>query len=374
MKKSLVHLKFSVSTNQFDSRPQSWSRRQWIRNIAVASAAAAVGPGIVRLAHAAKDKEVVMSMSGGSYMENWQKKIIDPFQKETGITVKMVPGSFHAHAMRVRASRRGAPPFDLLMGDGFDFINLIAGGYLLPLAASKVPNLAEVAPKFRDQFDDRGVLFDYASLGIAYSTARVKNPPKSWREFVDRTAAGDFGNRVFCNNLPAGVRGPEFLMLFDRVFGKDDKDVDAGFAAFKRMKPHVFKFFTTFSDPVQLITNGEGDIGPGWDGRTYIAHDAGEKIDWIAPTEGVGAAGPTVGVVKGGNSDAAYALLNYSIGAVAQKAFCEAMGYGAVNAKVVYSERLAKRVPSVQNAIVADNRFISEHLREWVERWNREIL
>jgi putative spermidine/putrescine transport system substrate-binding protein len=274
--------------------------------------------------------------------------------------------------MQLRTSH-GTPPFDLFLGDGYDAVSLIAGGRFLPLTADKVPNIKDVYEKFKKQFNGFAALFDYASVGIAYSTERIKNPPVSWREFIDRTAAGDFDKRVFFNGFP-GVRGPEVLMALSRVFGGDPEKIDAGFAAIKRIRPYVFKFFTSFNDPVQLIMTGEGDIGPGWDGRTFIAHDqSGGKINWIDPKEGAAAGGPIVAVVKGGNSDGAYALINYALGAEAQKAFCEAMGYGAVNSKVVYSERLAKRIPSAQNALVADDRFIATHLGAWVERWNREI-
>lgn len=355
---------------------QSRGRRRMLRGLSAAGTAAAMGPLAsilgARRAAAAGDKEVVLSMSGGSYMSNWQREIIDPFQKLTGIHVTMVPGSFHTHAMQLRASH-GRPPFDVFMGDGYDAVNLIAGGRLLPLTPDKVPSINDVYDKFKAPWGGHAALIDYASIGLAYSTERVKKPPRSWREFVDRTAAGDFDKKVFFNGFP-GVRGPEVLMTLSRVFGGDPKNVDAGFEAIKRIKPHVFKFFTSFNAPVELLMSGEGDIGPGWDGRTYIAYDeSGGKVDYIAPEEGVAAGGPILSVVKGGNTEAAYALVDYALGATAQKAFCEAMGYGAVNRKVVYSERLAKRIPSAEKAMVADDAFIAANLSKWVERWNRDM-
>lgn len=321
----------------------------------------------------AADKEIVMSMSGGSFMTNWQTRIIDPFQKATGIRVRMVSGSMKAHAMQLRAGR-GEPPFDVFMGENADFVNLIAAGLLLPLTEGKVPNLRDVHSKFKAPYGGYGSGFDYSSVGIAYRTDRIKGPPASWREFVDRTAAGEFGKTVFFNNLPSGVRGAEMLLTLSRVFGGDPKNVDAGFAAIKRMKPYVFKFFSSFNDPVTLLLNGEGDIGTGWDGRTYIAKDeSGGKVNWINPREGAASSGPPIGVVKGGNSDPAYALVNYALGAEAQKAFCEAMFYGSVNTKVVYSEHLAKRIPAIDAVHVHDDRFIAENAAAWIERWNREI-
>ena len=111
-------------------------RRKFMRGVSAAAAAATLAPllGTItsRSARAASDKEVVMSTSGGSFMQTWQTKIIDPFQKQTGLRVKQVSGSMKAHAMQLRASR-GTPPFDLFMGDGADFVNLAEGGFMLPL-------------------------------------------------------------------------------------------------------------------------------------------------------------------------------------------------------------------------------------------------
>lgn len=366
----------SKRSEHFDKPLQSPGRRRLLRAVSAASTVAVVGPLVgglgARTAAAAGDKTVTLSMSGGSYMSNWQREIIDPFQKLTGIQVTVVPGSFHTHAMQLRASQ-GTPPFDVFMGDGYDAVNLIAGGRFLPLTPDKVPSISDVYEKFRSPWGGYAALIDYASVGLAYSTERVKRPPASWREFVDRTASGDFDKKVFFNGFP-GVRGPEVLMTLSRVFGGDAKNVDAGFEAIKRIKPHVFKFFTSFNAPVELLMSGEGDIGPGWDGRTYLAYDESHgKVDYIAPEEGVAAGGPILAVVKGGNTEGAYALVSYALGATAQKAFCEAMGYGAVNRKVVYSERLAKRIPSAEKAMVADDAFIAANLSKWVERWNREI-
>ena len=352
-------------------------RRKFIRGVSAAAAAATLAPllGTVasRSARAASDKEVVLSTSGGSFMQTWQTKIIDPFQKQTGLRVKQVSGSMKAHAMQLRASR-GTPPFDLFMGDGADFVHLAEGGFMLPLMPDKVPSINEVAPKFKDQWHGFGSHFDYASVGLGYRTDRIKNPPASWRDFVERAAAGEFGKTVFFNNLPAGVRGPEMLLTLSRVFGGDIKNVDAGFAAIKRFKPYTFKYFSAYNDPVVLLTNGEGDIGPGWDGRTYIAHDeSGGKVNWIKPKEGPASNGPVVGVVKGGNAEGAYALINYALGAEAQKAFCEAMFYGSVNSKVVYSEHLAKRIPAIDDIQVFDEKFMASNVGAWIERWNREI-
>jgi putative spermidine/putrescine transport system substrate-binding protein len=349
------------------------SRRRILRTASGGVMAAAMGSLIPSFSRAADKKDIVMTMSGGSFMTNWQTKIIEPFQRLTGYRVTMVSGNTKAQAMQVRASR-GSPPFDVVLDGGSEYFGLIATGRLMPLDAVNVPNLKDVDDKFKKQWQGYGAHFDYSSVGIAYRSDRVKNPPTSWREFIDRTQRGEFGKTVFFNSLAAGVRGPEVMMTMARALTGDPTHIDSAFDAVKRMKPNIFKFFTAFNDPVVMLLNGEGTIGPGWDGRTYSAQEQSNgKIAWINPKEGAASSGPPIGVVKGGNTEGAFALVNYALGVEAQKAFCEAMLYGSVNRKVVYSDTLAKRVPSIGSIRVFDEQYIDKNIAAWIDKWNQEI-
>jgi putative spermidine/putrescine transport system substrate-binding protein len=322
----------------------------------------------------AQGREIVMPMSGGSFMDAVRTEVTEPFKEATGISVRMVPGNMKAHAMRLLSSR-GQPIFDVFLGNGDDFVKLLDANRMLPLAPDKVPSIEEVHPKFKEQWQDHGSLFDYFSIGLSYNTQNLRNPPRSWREFVDRTAAGDFGNQVFFNSLPGGVRGPEVLVTLARALTGDERQVDAAFEAIRRMKPHILKFFSSINDPVVMLLNGEALVGPGWDGRVFVAHDESNgRVQFVKPADGLASNGPPIGVVKGGSEDAAYRFVNFALSAPVQKAFCEKMFYGAVNTKVVYSEKVANRLPTPDEVNVPNERFMAENMSSWIERWNREII
>lgn len=349
------------------------SRRKLIA-AGMATGAALMGAAYLggRSARAA-GKDVLISMSGGSFMKNWQTEILDPLRKKSGINGKMVSGNIKAHAMSLLASK-GEPPFDVFLGNGDDYLKLVEAGLMLPLAPDKCPSIKDVHPKFKDQWGGLGALFDYSSVGIACRSDQVKTPPASWRELVERTAKGDFGKNVFFNSLPAGVRGAEVMLVMERAFGGNSEALDGAFDAVKRMKPNILKFFTSFNDPVVLLTNGEASLGTGWDGRTFVAEDeTSGKIRWIRPAEGAASNGPVIGVVKGGNEAAAYAVVDYALSAEAQKPFCENMFYGSVNTKVTYTDKLASRIPTIDGVSIADERLIARNAGKWIDRWNREI-
>jgi putative spermidine/putrescine transport system substrate-binding protein len=251
---------------------------------------------------------------------------------------------------------------------------LIQARKLIPLDEKKIPNMADVPAKFKDGWEGQGVLIDYSSVGLAYRTDKVKDGVKSWKEFVQRTIAGDFGRQVFFNNLSSDVRGAEVLAMFGKVFGNGYEDIDAGISAVRKMKPNIFKFFNAFNDPVVLLTSGEGIIGPGWDGRTFIAQDTTHgQVKWVNPEEGAVSSGPVMGVVKGGKEDLARAYIDYSLSEEAQKGFCEAMFYGSVNRKVQYSDKVKDRLPSADTVQLIDTHILIRNMDAMLDKWNKQI-
>lgn len=343
------------------------------RTVLAGGIAALATPYVASRDARAQGREIAVPMSGGSFMEFFRSEIAEPFRRKTGIAVRTVPGNMKAHAMQLMASR-GTPPFDVFLGNGEDLVKLLDASRMVPLTPDRVPSIAEVHPKFREQWQGFAAMFDYFTIGLAYNTELLLAPPRSWKEFAERTAKGDFGDQVFFNSLTGGVRGPEVLCTLARALTGSEENTDAAFDALRRMRPHIFKFFSSINDPVVMLLNGEGLIGPGWDGRVFVAQDESKgKVQFITPTDGVACNGPPIAVVRGGNQDAAYAFVDFALSADTQKAFCEKMNYGAVNTGVVYSGGLASRLPKPDEVTVANERFMAANIGRWVERWNREI-
>jgi putative spermidine/putrescine transport system substrate-binding protein len=321
----------------------------------------------------AQGRELLFPTSGGPFMQYLISEVAEPFRRKTGISVRMVPGSVKGHAMQLLAAR-GRPPFDVFLGNGEDYIQLIDANKVLPLTPQRVPSILDVHEKFKAQWNGMGSQFDYFSIGISYNTQLLREPPRSWKEFIERTVRGDFRNQVFFNSLGAGVRGPELLVTMARALTGDEQQVDPAFEAIRRMRPRIYKFFTNINDPVVMLLNGEGMIGPGWDGRVFVAHDeSGGKVQFVKPTDGLASSGPILGAVRGANEEAAYQLVDFALSTDVQKSFCEKMFYGSVNTKVQYSPSLADRLPRPEEVNVPNERFMAANMSRWLERWNREI-
>jgi putative spermidine/putrescine transport system substrate-binding protein len=321
----------------------------------------------------AQGRELLFPTTGGPFMQYMISEVAEPFRRKTGISVRMIPGAVKQHAVQLLAAR-GRPPFDVFLGNGEDYLQLIDANKMLPLPLEKVPSLRDVHEKFKAQWGGMGSQFDYFSIGISYNTQLLREPPRSWKEFIERTVRGDFRNQVFFNSLGAGVRGPELLTTLARALTGDETQVDPAFDAIKRMRPRIYKFFTSINDPVVMLLNGEGMIGPGWDGRVFVAHDESQgRVQFVKPTDGLASSGPIIGVARGSNEEAAYQLVDFALSEEVQRNFCEKMFYGSVNTKVTYSPNLANRLPRVDEVNVPNERFMAANMSRWLDRWNREI-
>jgi putative spermidine/putrescine transport system substrate-binding protein len=313
--------------------------------------------------------------SGGPYAEAVKKHEVDAFEPETGIPVQFVMGSSAAQALQIRANPKN-PPFDVFCGSHIDLANLVNEGFMEVLPEEKVPNMRDVPSIFKPPFfKGRAVGHDYGAIGISYSTASIASPPTSWRDFVDRTAAGEFGRNVFFPNVPVVIRGPEIMMLIAKAFTNDTLNFAAALEQVKRMKPYIVKFFNTPSDPVTLLEQREGTIGPGWDARTWAGADAtGGKMAWLTPKEGspVGVYG--LAALKNAQTELAFKLINHMLRPDLQSRFAAEIGNAVSNAKAQYPPKIAKRIAKFEDLFFPDPNIVITNSPKWFEAWNREIV
>ncbi|MBI3978294.1 MAG: ABC transporter substrate-binding protein [Chloroflexi bacterium] len=319
------------------------------------------------------NKTIVIGTSGGPFLDNLKKHILDPFAKQTGADVQVSAGAFPAIAAALRASK-DKPPYDFVSISAELILQMIADDFWVKLTPENVPNLKDMYPMAYEPFKSYAAALDYASQGLAVNTEMVKSPPQSWKEFIEQGAAGAYGKNIFFNNLPSGVAGIFVMMKLAQVMSGDPKNADAAFDAVKRIKPNVAKFFTSYSDPVDLLTRKEATVGVGFDGRVYIAHDeTNGKITWIKPKDGAAGTLAAFAVVRRGNEEWALKLANHVVDAEPQSSFVNAMFYGSLNKKVKYSEKLAQRIPPPSEVQPPDYEFIVQNQDKWIERWNKEI-
>ena len=319
----------------------------------------------------AQDKPAKLTVAayGGIFETAMQKTFSKDFTSRTGIPAQTQLGNPNQWVSQIEASP-AKPPLDVVLSSLDIVVDVLPKNLFDPVSVEKLPNMRDVPPFFLDPCQGMGVCFDYGCAGIAYHKGRVRNPPKSLHEFVDRTARGEWtaslSNVAFQPSL-----GNVVWSLNDAYGGKMD-DITPALDAVKRMKKNTI-FWSGVTDFLNQLGNGDADIGIYVDGRVWAAYDAGATwIDFVNPTEG--AVNSPIAALKPKNaSPYAWDYINAMLAPGPQGEFAEIMNCGMSNTKVVYSEKVKSRITPWEKSRLLPFATMGKYIPNWVERWNKEI-
>jgi putative spermidine/putrescine transport system substrate-binding protein len=317
----------------------------------------------------AESREITVTALGGIWEEAVRKCFVAPFENKTGAKANVLLGSPSQWLSQVEANLQN-PPIDVIIATPDLAISAGKAGILDPFTVEKLPNLADIPVEFTKGLDDNATVFDYGVAGFTYNKNTLKNPPKSFQEFVDRTAAGEW-----VASLPGMAYAITPIMLIwtlAKALGGGVDNVDPFFEAIKKMRKHLV-FWGGPNDFFNHLSSGEADIGIYFDGRTWAHYDAGATwIDFLNPSEGGSI--NALAVMKPKNAKPlAWDYIDVMLSAESQLQFATMLNYPITNKRVVYPANLAKRFTPWQQAHFPPYEQIANVRASWVDRWNREI-
>lgn len=202
-------------------------------------------------------KKFVFGQPGGASTEATTELFIKPFTERTGIQVDLlIPSSFGRMRALVEAGNGQASLWDMTstmleQSMALDLIEEIDWDTVAPPA--------NIWPEMKRS---HGFGQTYFSTGLAWKEGTT--PIKSWKDFWDVDA---YPGARCLPDFPQGVL--PFALLADGV--PKDKlyplDLDRAFASLDRIAPHVAVWWTTGSQPPQLLSDGEVAYCSAWNGR-----------------------------------------------------------------------------------------------------------
>lgn len=341
-------------------------RRDFLSSAGAAGALALLPSGAYAQA---KPDRITVTSYGGIWEKAIRECFVADFAKRTGVQADVQLGNPNQWMSQVEASPDN-PPLHVLVATPELAIEAGRKGLVDKIDGKKLKNLADVSPRFVDICQGWGVCFDYGAGVIAYHKGRVKNPPKSFVEFVDRTAKGEWTASIMTPNWQPATTF--VIWSLNDVYGGKNDDITPALNAIKRMKPHSI-FWGSVTDFLTHLGSGEADIGIYPDGRVWAHYDTGAHwIDCINPTEK--AAMAPVAVMKPKNApEIAWEYIDSMLAPEPQKQFSEILNYGVTNSKVAYSDKLKARITPWEETRFPPVADIGPHLSTWIERWNKEI-
>lgn len=352
------------------------TRREVLRALAVGSAGSLF---LTRMRPAtAAPTNIVAASFPGVWQDGLKAGPIACYKAKNGGDVALVFGTPSDFVQKIMATR-GQPAIDVVIGTDADVFQNAQLGIIEKMDPAKVPNLAGILPIFRDPYEGWAFGYDGGRDGITINANKVKQPPKSWIEFTEKVARGEYGRAVMYPHLTA-TDGLAITWLVNRELGGSLTNPEPAIKRLREMKPYITKFYTSNAEPGTALTSGEIDIAAWTDGRTFGVQAAGHKhIQFVLPSPGSPMLTICFMKVKNG-AESGWEYLNCAADPKNQAAWNKFFpGYYMTHKDVEYSpESREKQDPTsldktFRNWILTPWKDLARVRPTWLEAWTKEI-
>jgi len=339
------------------------------RGVLAATAAAALAPRLGGYARAQEPEviydgevfdaggETLRIGSWGGFWEDMERRLLlDQLEKDFNCTVEY-DGSWPWFPKFV-AGGPDNPPLDVTNWNLEELYKTArAGDFFVPVEelSANVPNSKDLWPFAYTT--GLGITYVFAGYGYAYRKDLVDPPPTDFKSFWDDRFDDKRGTYIASNEL-----FQTWFIMSSLVFGKDEKDIEAGLQAVQDAMPMKISDFT--GNMQTLLERGEVEIAVLPDFETYAMIDRGVAADWMYWQERKPILTQTKVVSRGSNETRkklAYAYVNRCAGKEFQEAVAEELYLRPTNKNVVIPEKLASK------GVVNTEDAASEL---WIPDWN----
>lgn len=265
---------------------------------------------------------------------NWQDYIgettLDDFRARTGVKVNQ---SYFATNDELFAKlKAGNPGYDVIVPSNEFVARMREADMLAPLDPAKLPNLANIAPEFREAAWDpaprHSVPYTWLVLGIGYRKSRVQGTPDSWKWLFD--------SDLYKGRIALITDAADLIRLGAKYMGKSLVGVDPATAQavadmLGRQKPNIRRFHE--DDGQDLLLAGEVDLVLEYNGDIAQRMREDPDIDFVVPREGSLINADALAIPKGARDpELAHAFINFLIDAEVGRGITETILYPTPNA------------------------------------------
>lgn len=346
--------------------PAVISRREFVRHGLQAAALASGLPlACGRADRPAGARSLRVMINGGFYEETARRIVIEPFERDTGARVEVVPATAAQMLTRLRAER-GSPSVDLVVIDQLVSARGIEDGLFERFDAGNVPNVRDLSDEALDATGYGPIVHSHSML-LGMNRARLDvEPPRSWADLWHPRFKGKV--------VPGAIElspGVLFLLEANVLNGGTYANVDPGFAALHRLKPNIRKYFHSLGEVRPLLAN-ENVVVAVSSNVTQGEADKGIPIDTVFPEEGSLASPAVAQVVKGTRvKDLAERFVDRYLDPGVQLEWARQFYLTVFNRKTRIPEDLQRRI--ARKLVFFDALEVVRRREEWVDRWVREV-
>lgn len=304
-------------------------------------------------------------LNGGIYEELARRLVIEPFERETGAHVVVVPASAAQIVTRLIAEQ-SAPSVDVAIIDQLVMGPAVDAGVFDTVDAARVPNMRDLAPAAVDR-RGYGPIVHSHNLVIGYNTKRLSvEPPSSWADLWDP--------RFKQTLVPGAIEltpGILFLLQANALNGGSYENADPGFAAVARLAPNVRKYFHSIGE-VRPLVSRENVVVAISSNMLQVEIAQGSPVGMVFPAEGCLASPAVAQIVRGTKVRAlAEQFVDSYLRPEAQLGWAQDYNVSVFNTKVVVPDHVKARI--ADRVVFFDANEVARRRGAWVDRWMREI-
>lgn len=310
-------------------------------------------------------ERLVVSTWGGDFAKSLEEIFASRMTAEAAFVADV--GNASTRKSRLLAERaRPNGSADIVCLDSIDMHQMAEQGLLHPVAASDVPNIANVLPEFQR---NHSVPQAYSAKVIVYNPEKMR-APGSFRDLWK----GDYAGKIGLADLLA-LAVIESAAL---ISGGSATNYEPGKAKLLELKAAGVKLYPSNESLAAALKSGEIWATIMWRARALQWQSAGLPVAYSVPEEGATPITFEIAMARNAPNKACAAnFLNAALDPAAQVAFATRMGYcpTVVNAKLPAELAAKVEFTPEQRArfFKQDFAYIDKNQAQLIDWWTREF-
>ena len=223
-------------------------------------------------------------------MYNWSEYIslanIEAFKAKYGIT-KFQYDIYDSNDVLLAKLQGGATGYDIASPTAEYVPGMVEQGFVQKLDKSRLPNLANIDPKFKglwwDPNDEYQIPKDFGTTGVLYRTTMIPTVPKSWKDFYDLVKGPASGKTVMVDSMGDVFVFPLKMLGFS-ANSVEKAELDQARTVLLDVAPHLLALDSNKYG--EKMAKGEAALSLGWTG--VLTQDMADTPDkgYVVPSEG----------------------------------------------------------------------------------------
>ncbi len=207
----------------------------------------------------------------------------------------------------------GGRGYDLVVVNGISVDIYRKRGWLAPLDKDRLPNLAHIDNRWRETFPgvkDYAVPYFWGTLGIAYRSDLLDNPPTSWNDLL-RPAEALRGRIGMIDNARDAI-GMALKARGYSANSTDPREIEAAGKLLMEQKPFVRSYTYIALNEDSALVSGDIVATMLYSGDALMVQEHNDAIAYVLPKEGGNIWADYLTVAAGSeHKDLAWAFINF---------------------------------------------------------------